>query len=495
MSVAPGISQKDLESYLWGAATLLRGSIDAGDYKGLIFPLLFLKRISDVWDEEHAQSVAEFGEEFDDREFSESHRFQIPEGHHWSDLRNVAVDVGSSVQAAMRGIEVANGDRLFGIFGDARWTNKERLPDSLLRDLIEHFSTVDLSLENVPEDEFGQAYEYLVRRFADDSGHTAQEFYTNRTLVRLMTLVLAPEPGETVYDPTCGTGGMLLSAAVELRNQGKEHRNLGLFGQEINLMTSSIARMNLFLHGITDFNIERGDTLSEPRFVEGDALRKFDVVLANPPYSISKWNRAAFSADPFGRNTLGSPPQGRADFAFLQHILASMDDNSGRSATLFPNGVLFREEEEEMRARLIASDLIDCVLGLGPGLFYNSPMEACVLFCRSKKPVEHKGKILLINAVDEYERRDAQSFLSEGNIERIANAYAAFEDIDDFARVVSVEEVSARDNSLSLPLYVGKQGSESDVRNLPRAFEAWKENASYSKDSMARVLKALETEL
>ena len=224
----------------------------------------------------------------------------------------------------MRTIEQANPDKLYGVFGDAQWTNKDRLSDETLRDLIEHFSEKALSTANVPEDQFGQSYEFLIKRFADDSGHTAQEFYTNRTLVHLMTLILDPQPGESVYDPTCGTGGMLLSAAVELKRQGKEHRNLRLYGQELNLMTSAIARMNLFLHGIVDFDIERGNTLSEPKFLQGDRLRQFDVVLANPPYSIKPWDRKLWAADPYGRNRFGTPPQGRADYAFFQHILASM---------------------------------------------------------------------------------------------------------------------------------------------------------------------------
>ena len=251
--------------------------------------------------------------------------------------RAVATNVGRALQSSFRAVEQANPDKLYGIFSDAQWTNKERLSDDTLRDLIEHFSTKTLSTANVPEDQFGQAYEYLIKRFADDSGHTAQEFYTNRTLVQLMTQILDPQPGESVYDPTCGTGGMLLSAAVELKRQGKEHRNLKLYGQELNLMSSSIARMNLFLHGIQDFRIERGNTLSEPRFLEGDQLQQFDVVLANPPYSIKQWDRALFAADPYGRNSLGTPPQGRADYAFLQHILASLKEGSGRCAVLFPH--------------------------------------------------------------------------------------------------------------------------------------------------------------
>ena len=186
-------------------------------------------------------------------------------------------------------------------------------------------------------------------------------------------------------------------------------------------MTSSIARMNCFLHGIEDFQIVRGDTLSEPKFVQGDRLMRFDVVLANPPYSIKQWDRDAFASDPWGRNLYGTPPQGRADYAFWQHILCSLAPKTGRCAILFPHGVLFRQEEAEMRRKLIEADLIECVLGLGPNLFYNSPMEACVVICRTTKPKARKGRILFINAVNEVTRERAQSFLTDDHIERIAD--------------------------------------------------------------------------
>lgn len=381
------ISQSQLESYLWGAATLLRGTIDAGEYKSFIFPLLFLKRLSDVYDEEYAAALAESGGDESYAQLPEQHRFQIPSGVHWADLRQVSNNVGRAITGAMREIERVN-PRLEGVFGDAPWTNKERLPDATLKELIEHYSQLTLSLSDVPEDELGIAYEYLIKKFADDSGHTAAEFYTNRTLVHLMTQMLQVQSGDSVYDPTCGSGGMLLSAAQELRRQGKEHRTLRLFGQERNLTTSAIARMNLFLHGIEDFDIVRGDTLSRPAFTEGDRLRRFDVVLANPPYSIKAWDRDAWSSDAWGRNRFGTPPQGRADYAFWQHILASMDSKTGRCAILFPHGVLFRDEEREMRTRIIDADLIEAVIGLGPNLFYNSPMEACVVVCRSRKSAE-----------------------------------------------------------------------------------------------------------
>ena len=293
--------------------------------------MLFFKRISDVHDEEYRAALAESGGDEEYARFPQNYRFQIPHECHWNDLRTVTTNVGQALQKAMRCIETANPDTLYGIFGDAQWTNKDRLSDAMLRDLIEHFSSLELTIANLPEDELGNGYEYLIKKFADDSGHTAAEFYTNRTVVHLMTEMLEPQPGETIYDPTCGSGGMLLSAIAHLRSRGLEWRNVRLYGQERNLMTSSIARMNCFLHGIEEFQIVRGDTLSAPRFVEGDRLQRFDVVLANPPYSIKQWDRSAFAADPWGRNVFGTPPQGRADYAFWQHILASMDEETGRS--------------------------------------------------------------------------------------------------------------------------------------------------------------------
>jgi type I restriction enzyme M protein len=486
------ITQQQLETYLWGAAVLLRGTIDAGDYKQFIFPLLFYKRLCDVYDEETLVALRESGGDQDYALFPENHRFQVPSEAHWRELRKMNRDVGQGLQQAMRIIETANPDKLYGIFGDAQWTNKDRLSDAMLRDLIEHFSTLELTVANLPEDELGQGYEYLIKKFADDSGHTAAEFYTNRTVVHLMTEMLDVQPGESVYDPTCGSGGMLLSCVTHLRRAGKEWRNVKLYGQERNLMTSSIARMNCFLHGIEDFRIERGDTLAEPKFVAGDQLQRFDVVLANPPYSIKQWNREAFAADPWGRNLYGVPPQGRADYAFQQHILQSLKPGSGRCAVLWPHGVLFRQEEAEMRRKLVAADLIECVLGLGPNLFYNSPMEACVIICRTHKPKERRGKILFINAVNEVTRERAQSFLTERHITRIVNAYHDFDTQPGFSRVVPIEEIRAKDGNLSIPLYVA---NESPVQHdavtgtvqtsLPDALQQWLNSSAELRQALA----------
>jgi type I restriction enzyme M protein len=486
---------QELESYLWGAAIILRGLVEAGDYKQYVFPLLFFKRLSDVWDEEYADALADSGDAGYARATAND-RFVIPDGSHWNDVRTVARDVGQAIQNAMRTIEAANPDRLDGIFGDAPWTNRSRLPDATLKNLLEHFSKQTLSLAHVPEDELGVGYEFLIKKFADDSGHTAQEFYTNRTVVHLMVQMLDPQPGDSIYDPTAGTGGMLISALDEVKRKGGEYRTLRLYGQERNHMTASIARMNLALHGVDDFAIARGDTLEHPAFTDHDRLRTFQIVLANPPYSIKQWNREGWQSDPWGRNFLGTPPQGRADYAFFQHILASMagtrsagdflkspallEKADGRCAILFPHGVLFRKEEAEMRQKLVEADLVECVLGLGPNLFYNSPMEACVVICRSRKPAERQGQILFIDAVAEVTRERAQSFLTEAHQQHILDAYQKWREEPGFARIAALDAIAAQGYSLSIPLYVkrtqnGNGDGPTDERSLPELWADWEQ--------------------
>ncbi len=485
----------ELKDYLWGAATILRGLVDAGDYKQFIFPLVFYKRLSDVWDEDHARALAEYdgAEELAQAEADE--RFVIPATAHWDRIRAVPKDVGRALQDALRAIEAANPGRLDGIFGDAPWTNKERLPDHTLKNLLEHFSSQTLSIARVPEDSLGDGYEYLVGKFADDGGSTAQEFYTNRTLVHLMAQMLRPQAGESIYDPTCGTGGMLLSALAEVKRAGGEHRTLKLYGQERNHMTASIARMNLVLHGLEDFDVQRGDTLDRPMFTQGDRLRTFDVVLANPPYSIKRWNREAWASDPWGRNFLGTPPQGRADYAFFQHILKSMDPGTGRCAILFPHGVLFRREEAEMREKLVMADLVECVLGLGPNLFFNSPMEACVVFCRSRKPAERTGRILFIDAVNEIARERGVSSLKPKHQNRIRRAYEAFDDEDGFTKVATLEEVASQGHSLSIPLYVKRAATEAakdqDERSMGEVWATWEQEGRSFWQQMDALLDTL----
>lgn len=470
------ITLEELQSYLWNSAVLLRTNIDAGAYKQYIFPLLFFKRISDVYDEECEQILEEYDGDEEALEWDENHRFKVPDGAHWRDVRSVSENLGVAIVNAFRKVESANAGKLQGVFGDGAWTNKNRLPDRLLKELIEHFSTKTLSIKNCPEDELGQGYEYLIKKFADDSGHTAQEFYTNRTVVHLMTEMLKPESGESIYDPTCGSAGMLISAIAYLKNKEKEWRNVAVYGQEINVLTSAIGRMNLFLHGVKDFDIVNGDTLKAPAFIENGQLRKFDLILANPPYSISQWDREAFSSDKYGRNFLGIPPQGRADYAFLQHIIKSLNEITGRCAILFPHGVLFRNEESEMRENLIRNDFLECVIGLGPNLFYNSPMEACIIICRMNKKMERRGQVLFINAVKEVERKNAQSYLLKEHIEKISKVYNDYNSESEFSSVVTIQDLEENNFSLSIPLYVKKheQDTKVDDRSLQECYEDWR---------------------
>ena len=467
------ITIDELKSYLWNSAVFLRTSIDAGAYKQYIFPLLFFKRICDVYDEETQKALEEYGEDIELYPEEELHTFLVPNGHHWNDVREVTEDVGAAIVAAFREIEKANGEKMTGVFGDGAWTNKNRLPDRLLKDLLEHFSSKTLSLANCPEDELGQGYEYLIKQFADDSGHTAQEFYTNRTVVHLMTEMLKPQSGESVYDPTCGSAGMLISCIAYLKAQGKEWRNLHLYGQEINQLTSAIGRMNLFLHGIEDFHIVNDDTLRNPAYIEGGTLKQFDICLANPPYSIKQWDRAAFENDKYGRNFLGTPPQGRADYAFYQHILKSLKPGTGRCAILFPHGILFRNEEKDMRKKLVQSDLVECVIGLGPNLFFNAPMEACIVICRTEKRADRRGQVLFINAVKEVTRKNAQSYLEDEHIAHITSAYEHFTDEENYAKLATIADIAERDYSLNIALYVRDEMEAEPVLPVEECAEDW----------------------
>ena len=485
------MTQQQLEKYLWGAATTLRGTIDAGDYKQYIFPLLFFKRICDVYDEEFEQALDESEGDMEYAAFAEHHHFQVPEGAHWRDVRETTVNVGVALQNAMRAIEKANPDTLYGIFGDASWTNKNRLSDATLINLIEHFSQHKLDHQSIPDDQLGNAYEYLIKEFADDSGHTAAEFYTNRTVVTLMTRIMDPQPGESVYDPTCGSGGLLLNCVLHLRDEGKEYRTLRLYGQEINLITSAIARMNMFLHGIEEFRIVRGDTLARPAFLRHDKLQQFNVILANPPYSIKAWDQKSFAKDPYGRNLWGTPPQGCADYAFQQHIQKSLDPHNGRSISLWPHGVLFRDSEAEMRRKMVEEDLVECVIGLGPNLFYNSPMEACLLITKTNKAEDRQGKVLIINAVKEVRQDKNIAFLEQKHIDKIYQTYRQFEDVEGFAKVASIEEILENKGSLNIAQYVSNVDASGEQLSLNDALAQWEAQSQKLSQSMNQLFNIL----
>ena len=299
------LTQQDLEGRLWAAANSLRGPVDPSDFKAYIFPLLFYKRVSDAWDDEHARAVADFGADVTLEVEADYHRFQLPEGCRWRDLRKVHENVGVALQNILDRIQQANPDTLAGIFGDVAWGNKDKLPEHALLNLIEAFHTLDLSPGRVGHDVLGNAYEYLLKQFADESGKKAGEFFTPRSVVRLLTRILDPQPTDTVYDPACGSGGMLVEAANEVLESGGSLRQMRFYGQEVNLTTAAIARMNLFLHDVEDVVIRRGDTLRDPKFLdERGRLQRFDVVITNPPFSLKNWGARGLEPRPVGPGRL-----------------------------------------------------------------------------------------------------------------------------------------------------------------------------------------------
>jgi type I restriction enzyme M protein len=466
------LSLSQLEQYLAKAAWILKGPVDAADFKVYIFPLLFFKRISDVYDEEYQEA---FEESEGDDEYATSpefHRFSIPKGCHWSDVRATTNNVGSKIKGAFAQIEKANPDKLSNIFGDAPWTNKDKLPDELLCKLMEHFSQHNLSNSNVEPDILGRAYEYLIKVFADQTNKKAGEFYTPRSVVNLMGQIVDAKEGETIYDPACGTAGMLLECIEHVKEQGGDFRTLKLFGQEKNLTTSTIARMNMFLHGIEDFYIERGDTLRDPRFFENDQLRQFNVVIANPPFSLDAWGADIWINDVHGRNIAVTPPKGNGDMAWVLHMIKSMSPTNGRVAVVLPHGALFRKgAEAKIRATLLEKDLLDAVIGLGSNIFYGATLSACILIFRANKEKHKKKKVLFIDAADQIRTGRAQNFLEKEHIQTIYQWYNDWKDVKDHAKVVSVDDIKANDYNMNIPLYVEKELED----NLPSMEEALKQ--------------------
>lgn len=459
LTAAAGLlSLAELEQYLARAADLLRGSIDQADFKAYIFPLMFFKRISDVYLEEFEAALDESGGDHEYAAFAENHRFAIPEGNLWSDVREKTANIGTALQTAFREIEKANPETLFGIFGNANWTNKDKLPDRKLADLIEHFSTRTLSNANVAPDVFGNAYEYLIKRFADASNKKAGEYYTPRSVVGLLINILDPDEGESVYDPACGTGGMLIEVIEHVKARGGNPKTLWgkLYGQEKVLATSAIARMNLLLHGVEDFKIVREDTLRNPAFYTGNHLAQFDCVVANPPFSLKAWGEVEWASDKWGRNQLGGvPPKGYADWAWVQHMLTSANPETGRVAVVLPQGALFRQgAEARIRTHVLRADKIEAVIGLAPNLFYGTGLAACVLILRHDKPADRDGKVLFINGEDLMKKGRNQNTLEPEHATELLDAYQGFADIYGRARVATVAEIEGNDFNLNIPLYV-----------------------------------------
>ncbi len=458
VELSPGdkLTTERLERYLWSAADILRGSIDSSDYKGFIFGFLFLKRLSDRFDEE---VEALKGNASANPEDPDEHDFFVPKRARWSEIQKVATNIGEALNKAAAELEEKNA-KLEGVLAGIDFNDERKLGDARNRDvvlgkLVQHFARLDLRNASLSEpDMLGRAYEYLIEKFADDAGKKGGEFYTPRMVVRLIVELLQPKEGMRICDPTCGSGGMLIECAHYLDRHGQNPTNLSLFGQEKNLGTWAICKMNMLLHGLPDARIEKGDTIRDPKLRDGDGLMLFDRVIANPPFSLDEWGRETAEHDPYGRFEFGVPPKTKGDLAFVQHMVATAN-RSGMVGVVMPHGVLFRGAAEgEIRKGLLQRDLVEAVIGLPTNLFYGTGIPAAVLVFNKAKAAGRKKKVLFIEASRGFKEGTAQNYLREEDVEKIAATFHAFKDVDRYARVVALDEIEKNDFNLNISRYV-----------------------------------------
>jgi len=470
-----------LKQFLWKSADILRGKIDSSDYKKYIFGLLFYKRISDVWDEEYAKVLAEFG----DTELARAdynHRFQVPKDCRWENLLGEAQNIGQKLNSIFDKLTNANSPKLDKIFDDLDFANKDKFPNETLQRLINHFSKYNFGDTYISSDLLGDAYEYLIEQFAADAGKKGGEFYTPREVERIIIQILKPHEKDHIYDMAVGSGGFLLEAYHYLKDVAgeKKARTLYLYGQEINLGTYAIAKINMFLHGLDSASIERGDTLAEPKFENADgSLQTFDICVANPPYSIKDWEADIFKSNKHGRITgYEMPPTKNADYAFVLHMVKSMNEN-GRAGIVLPHGVLFRGGAEgRIREQLLKNDLIEAVIALPAKLFYGTGIPAAIVIFNKNKPEERKGKVLIIDAESDYEEGKNQNRLRKKDVEQIVNAYEGFKDVEKYARVIDVKELAENEYNLNVRRYVAS-GEDEEVIDVSTV---WKELKQVEKE-------------
>jgi type I restriction enzyme M protein len=462
---AAKLTREQLEGYLWAAADILRGSIDSSDYKGFIFGLLFLKRLSDRFDEERELLVAEGI----DPEQPDEHQFFVPKRARWSQVQKGATGLGELLNKASAALEEANPQALEGVLAGIDYNDERKLGDARQRDnvlhrLVLHFSKINLRNDYLAEpDMLGRAYEYLIEKFADDAGKKGGEFYTPNMVVRLIVELLEPKEGMRICDPTCGSGGMLIQSGKYIVEHGGRAHNFSLFGQEKNLGTWAICKMNMLLHGYPDARIEKGDVIRDPKLLEDGELMLFDRVIANPPFSLDDWGQQTAGGDPHGRFRFGVPPKAKGDLAFVQHMVATLNAH-GKMGVVMPHGVLFRGASEgEIRRRLLQEDLIEAVVGLPSNLFYGTGIPAAILVINRDKPRTRKAKVLFVHASREFREGSAQNYLREQDVRRIAAVAHAFKDVEKYAHVVDLAEVEKNEWNLNISRYVDTAETEQKV--------------------------------
>ena len=498
-TLAPGqkLTQDALERHLWSAADILRGSIDSSDYKNFIFGLLFLKRLSDRFEEECVLIRKDGGNPEDPDE----HEFFVPKRARWPEIQKHATNLGEVLNKAAAAIEqeAHNGAALEGVlagidFNDERKLGDARQRDQILARLIQHFANLDLRNASLSEpDMLGRAYEYLIERFADDAGKKGGEFYTPRKVVQLIVELLEPTEKMRICDPTVGSGGMLIECAHYVERQKGNPKNLSLFGQEKNLGTWAICKMNMLLHGIKDARIEKGDTIREPKLVQDGALMVFDRVIANPPFSLDEWGREVAEHDPWGRFGYGIPPKTKGDLAFVQHMVAVLNKH-GKLGVVMPHGVLFRGGAEgEIRSAFLKDDLIEAVIGLPPNLFYGAGIPAVVMLFNRSKPAARRGKVLFVEASREFREGSAQNYLRDEDEKKIVATARAFADVERYARVVPLAEIEKNDGNLNITRYVETAEAQEkvDVGAAVKSLREAEKARDAAKATMDRFLKEL----
>lgn len=497
------ITKQQLQSYLWESANILRGKIDSGDFKHYILGLLFYKRLSDVFDEEYEKLKDQVGEELAKDENLYADVFFIPDGCHWNDILSTSVNTGEKINDVFDKVTKANTPRLDGILNKIDFADKDKLSDEAVNSLVNHFNMHKLGNELISGDMLGDAYEYLIAQFADDAGKKGGEFYTPHKIVELIVDILQPEEGESIYDPACGSGGMLVTSAQYLKSKGKNDKRIFLYGQEGVYATYILAKMNMILHGYNDAKIERGDTFGDPRHLDNGALKKFDMVLANPPWNLDDWLHTTQTVngkkkkveieDPFNRLVFGRPPASSGDWAWIQHMYASLNDK-GRIGVVMDNGVLFRGSSEgKIRKAFVEEDLIDTVIGLPANLFANTGSPGCILIFNKNKPSERKGKILFIDASKDYLEGKAQNHLRDEDVEKTLNTYLKYETVDRYCSVCEMEEIEENDFNLNISRYVDTTEPEVPViiKDVMAELDILEQDRIESKSKLEGYLKEL----